>query len=74
MVSRIQIITNANDTGVNNNEIRQLASLWGRFGNPTVHLYEFARELGLNHDFITPERLGDQIDRIYQILLDLIAE
>jgi esterase/lipase len=71
---RILIITNAKDTAINNNEIAQIIHNWRRFQSSVIKMYEFDRRLNLNHDFITPERLGDKLDSVYQTLLDLMID
>jgi pimeloyl-ACP methyl ester carboxylesterase len=66
------MVTNANDTAVNNQLARHLVALWQARGLRRIESYEFDRELGLEHDLIDPNNPRQQIDRVYPLLLDLI--
>jgi pimeloyl-ACP methyl ester carboxylesterase len=66
------MVTNANDTAVNNQLARHLVALWQTRGLRRIESYEFDRELGLEHDLIDPNNPRQQIDRVYPLLLDLI--
>jgi esterase/lipase len=72
--NRLLLVVSANDTAINNNEVMQIASDWKRFKSNEIRVYEFQRELNLNHDFITPERLHDKRALVYQTLFDLISD
>ncbi len=69
---QIALITNANDTAINNNEVAQIVRSWKQFKPNNIKTYEFGRSLNLNHDFITPERLNEKIGFVYQTLFNLI--
>ncbi len=66
------MVTNANDTAVNNQLARHLVALWQTRGLRHIESYEFDRELGLEHDLIDPNNPRQQVDLVYPLLLDLI--
>jgi carboxylesterase len=72
-VQRLLVITNANDTAVNNNLTRQLVSVWQTQGLQRVEYYEFDRSEKLEHDLIDPNNPKQRTDLVYPILLDLIT-
>jgi carboxylesterase len=72
-VQHLLVVTNANDTAVNNNLTRQLVSIWQTRGLRRVEYYEFDRAERLEHDLIDPNNPKQQVDVVYPILLDLIT-
>ena len=71
--SKIIVVTNANDDSINNKVVAQLVSNWQKYGDKLVDTYEFADDLKLPHDFITPERPDGHIDISYPIILELLG-
>jgi len=71
--AKILVITNANDTSVNNILTAQVVSNWTRDG-ANIKTYEFPVTLGLAHDFIDPSQPNQPIDVIYPQLMDLITQ
>lgn len=69
----ILVVTNANDTSVNNALIYQVTENWRQRG---AHLetYEFALDLGLDHDLIDPAHPKQRIDIVYPKLIELITK
>ena len=70
---KVTMVSNANDISVSNPKIDQLVSIWRSKGDHITH-YQFAKDLGLAHDFITPTRDGFQADIVYPTLLELFTE
>ncbi len=71
--SKVTMVSNANDTSVSNPKIDQLISIWRSKGDRITH-YQFPKDLGLAHDFITPTRDGFRADIVYPTLLELFIE
>jgi carboxylesterase len=71
--SKVTMVSNANDTSVSNPKIDQLISIWRSKGDHITH-HQFAKDLGLAHDFITPTRDGFRADIVYPTLLELFTE
>jgi len=69
----ILVVTNANDTTVNNELTAQVVQCWQDHGAPDLRTYEFSAGLKLNHDMISPDQEGQRIDIVYPVLLDLIT-
>lgn len=67
----ILVITNANDTSVDNARTAEMVASWRESGADVV-TYEFAADLHLAHDLIDPSQQTQQI--VYPQLVDLIAE
>jgi carboxylesterase len=72
-VQHLLVVTNANDTAVNNSLTRQLVAAWQAKGLQRVEYYEFDRSEKLEHDLIDPNNPNQQVDRVYPVLLDLIS-
>jgi carboxylesterase len=72
-VSRILVITNANDTLVNNRMASRLADNWRRSGKVDVADYEFPRALRLGHDLIDPNIPGQKTGIVYSRIRELMA-
>ena len=69
---KVTMVSNANDVSVSNQKIDQLVSIWRSKGDRITH-YQFPKDLGLAHDFITPTRNGFRADIVYPTLLDLFT-
>jgi alpha-beta hydrolase superfamily lysophospholipase len=67
------VITNANDTSVNNVLTAQVVSIWMQNG-ATINTYEFPASQGLAHDLIDPSQPNQPIDMIYPQLIELITK
>ena len=69
---RIIMVTNANDTSVNNMLTAEVVHRWQRSGLK-VETYEFPLSLGLDHDLIDPDQPHQSVDLVYPQLIDLIT-
>lgn len=69
---RIIVVTNANDTSVNNELTAEIVDHWQRSGT-YIETYEFPLSLGLQHDLIDPQQPNQPIDATYTQLIDLIT-
>jgi alpha-beta hydrolase superfamily lysophospholipase len=67
---RIMVITNANDTTVNNPLTAEVVAVWRQRG-ANISTYEFPASLGLGHDLIDPAQHDQQIGIVYPQLIDL---
>ena len=63
------VITNANDPSVDNGLTAEMVAAW-REGDVDVETYEFAAELQLQHDLISPWQQTQQV--VYPVLVDLV--
>ena len=72
LAEKVTMVSNANDISVSNQKIDQLVSIWRSKGDNMTH-YQFPKDLGLAHDFITPTREGFRADIVYPTLLDLFT-
>jgi carboxylesterase len=70
---RIIVITNANDTSVNNAMTADVVKRWQSHG-AKVETYEFPVRLGLAHDLIDPEQPNQPIDIVYPQLIDFVNQ
>ena len=68
----ILVVTNANDTSVNNVLTAQVVELWRARGARDLRTFEFDASLGLGHDLIDPSQPGQRTDIIYPKLIELI--
>jgi len=68
----IRVVVNLADPAVNNVSTFRVAEAWRRHG-ASVKTYEFARELGLGHDIISPEQPYARTDVTYPVLIDWIT-
>jgi carboxylesterase len=64
------VITNANDSSVDNALTAEMVSLWREWGID-VATYEFAADLQLKHDLISPWQQTQPV--VYPVLVDLIT-
>jgi carboxylesterase len=71
--AKILIVTNANDTSVNNELTATVVSVWTRNG-ANITTYEFPASLGFAHDLIDPSQPNQPIDTIYPQLIGLITK
>ena len=71
--SSILVVTNANDTSVNNALTAAVVKDW-REHEARVATYEFEAESRLGHDLIDPTLPDARIDIVYPRLIDLIAQ
>jgi carboxylesterase len=71
--TKILVITNANDTSVNNELTAKVVSAWARSG-ANIATYEFPTSLGYAHDLIDPSQPYQSIDTIYPQLIELITK
>lgn len=68
------VITNANDDAVDNQMTAELVAAWQQTGYEPLETYEFAAELGLDHDLVDPAHPKQKIDLVYPTLIDLMAQ
>ena len=71
--SKIIVVTNANDTSVNNELTSKVVAYWQADGTQ-IRTYEFPLSLGLGHDLIDPEQPDQQIEVVYPELIDLVTQ
>ena len=71
--SRIIVVTNANDTAINNPLTDKVVAHWQKDG-AHIAIYEFPLSLGLGHDLIDPGQPDQQIDLVYPQLIDLVTQ
>jgi carboxylesterase len=69
---RIVVVTNANDTAVNNELTMQVVNAWQAHA-ANLTLYEFAADLGLDHDLIDPLHPAQNITLVYPRLIELVT-
>jgi carboxylesterase len=67
------VITNANDDAVDNQMTAAVVAAWQQTGYERLETYEFAAELGLDHDLMDPAHPKQKIDLVYPTLIDLMA-
>jgi carboxylesterase len=70
---RVIVVTNANDTSVNNEMTFKVVQHWQKDG-ADIETYEFPLNLGLDHDLLDPEQPNQQIELVYPELIHLIAQ
>jgi pimeloyl-ACP methyl ester carboxylesterase len=70
---RVIVVTNANDTSVNNEMTSGVVKRWQKNG-ANIETYEFASSFGLAHDLIDPEQPNQPVDTVYPKLIDLITD
>jgi len=68
----ILVVTNANDSSVNNILTTDVVKNWREHG-ANLTTYEFEADLRLGHDLIDPAQPDERIDIIYPRLIDLIS-
>lgn len=69
---RIVVVVNENDRAISNALALALARRWKRHSPDVVDIYRFPASLGLLHDLIDPQQKGQQTERVYPVLLDLM--
>lgn len=69
----ILVITNANDNTVDNQMTAEVVAAWQQAGYTSLQTYEFAANLGLDHDLIDPTHPKQKIDLVYPTLIDLMT-
>ncbi len=72
--SSILVVTNANDLAVNNRLTAEIVGHWHRHTPERLHTYQFAVQLRLIHDLIDPAQVGQRVDIVYPVLVDLITQ
>jgi carboxylesterase len=68
----ILVITNANDSSVNNDMVAKFERNWRTNGKECLQSYQFPRVLELPHDIITYDRPDGKPELVYGKLLELI--
>jgi pimeloyl-ACP methyl ester carboxylesterase len=68
----ILVVTNANDTSVNNAVIAEFVKLWSRYGEGFARDFQFDKELEIPHDMITAGRPDSKTELVYPKLHELI--
>jgi carboxylesterase len=69
----ILVVTNANDTSVNNDVTAQVVVLWRVHGARDLRTFEFDASQQLGHDLIDPSQPDQRIDIVYPKLVELIS-
>jgi hypothetical protein len=72
-VNAIYVITNANDSSVDNNITAQFVDAWLAHGEEYLDTYEFEKELNLSHDLITPTREDGNPALVYPVIISVIT-
>ena len=67
-------ITNDNDGAVDRDAFWALLDTWEGQGLEGLARYEFAADLGLDHDLIDPAHPKEQVDVAYPVVLDFFAQ
>lgn len=67
------VITNANDDAVDNQMTAEVVAAWQQTGYASLQTYEFAADLGLDHDLVDPAHPKQKIDLVYPTLIDLMT-
>jgi len=70
----VLVITNANDTTINNRLVRRYVENLRALGYQGLGTYEFEAELELGHDLIEPAQQNQSMDLVYPKLIDLITQ
>lgn len=73
LARRIVMVVNENDRTISNRLALALAHRWEATRRMAVSVYRFPASLGLPHDVIDPQQEAQQVERVYPVLLDLIA-
>jgi esterase/lipase len=68
----IWMVTNANDSSVNNEIADQICQYWRENASQSVHAYTFGANLNLGHDLIDPLQPNQKVDLVYPVLLDIM--
>ena len=70
----ILVITNANDTTVNNELTDQVVHCWQEHGATRLETHVLDAGLKLGHDIISPDQPGQRIDVVYPLLIELVTK
>lgn len=73
-VSTIIVVTNANDTAVNNEMTADVVANWQKGDVEHLETYEFEADLQLDHDLIDPAHPKQKVDLVYPVLIDLMTQ
>jgi esterase/lipase len=73
-VPSIVVITNENDSSVNNGVTAQIVELWEAHGEDALDTFEFEKALNLPHDVITPDRENGDPALVYPVIIDEITQ
>jgi carboxylesterase len=68
----ILVVTNANDSSVNNAVVAEFEQMWIEHGEEFLQTYQFPKDQHLPHDLITYNRSGGNPDLVYAKLMELI--
>jgi hypothetical protein len=68
------IVTVASDLTLNNRPAHEIAARWRANGARCVSLFEFVASLGLLHDLIDEEQVGQKTEIVYPVLERLLNE
>jgi len=68
---RVIVVTNTNDTSVNNALTLEIVRHWQKDG-ADIETYEFPSRLGLAHDLIDPAQPNQALEIVYPQLIDLM--
>ena len=68
----VLVVTNANDTSVNNALTSQVVDLWQGRGAKNLRTFEFDANLRLGHDLIDPSQPDQRTEIVYPRLIELI--
>ncbi len=72
-VNSIVVITNANDSSVNNGITAQFVDSWQAHDEDYLSTYQFEKQFGLPHDLISPTREDGDPALVYPILIEKIT-
>jgi esterase/lipase len=70
---RLIVVTNSNDTSVNNQLTSEVVKHWQQH-EANIELFEFPASLGLAHDLIDPSQPNQHPEIVYTQLIDLIMD
>jgi esterase/lipase len=70
---KLIVVTNSNDTSVNNQLTSEVVRHWQQ-KDANIELFEFPTTLGLAHDLIDPNQPNQHTEIVYPQLIDLIME
>jgi carboxylesterase len=70
---RVIVVTNADDTSVNNALTAKVVAQWQKDG-AQIETYEYPSRLKLGHDLIDPNQSDQQIDVVYPELIKLVTQ
>jgi carboxylesterase len=70
---RLIVVTNSNDTSVNNQLTSEVVKHWQQH-DANIELFEFPASLGLAHDLIDPSQPNQRTEIVYTQLIDLIID